>query len=98
MGEVDELDDAVDEGVAERHKGEDQAVGQADDLGLEELFRSEKEDTEDLEHREREDACHRRAESHGRVGASIVTSDAVPERTSGRAVMARPDRNSMTDR
>ena len=55
VGEVDELDDAVDEGVAERHEGEDQAVREADDLGLEELLRAEDDDPEDLEQRERED-------------------------------------------
>ena len=46
VGEVDELDDAVDEGVAKRHEGEDHPVRQADDLGLEELLRTEHDDAE----------------------------------------------------
>ena len=58
MGEVDELDDAVDEGVAERHEGEDQTVRDPDHLGLEELFRAEDDDTEDLEQCEGDDASH----------------------------------------
>ena len=98
MGEVDELDDAVDEGVAERHEGEDQAVGQADDLGLEELLSAEEDDTEDLERREREDAFQGRAShGHGRVGASILRRDAGPGRTSGRAADGPPRHGTRWD-
>ena len=70
MGEVDELDDAVDERVAEGHEGEDQAVREADDLRLEERFRSEDEDAHHLEDKEREDRSKCRSRCHGSVSAS----------------------------
>ena len=70
MGEVDELDDAVDEGVAEGHEGEDQAVGQADDLGLEERFRAEDEDADDLEDRGTRGSLEQRCSMPRSVNAS----------------------------
>ena len=38
VGEIDELDDAVDEGVPQGHEGEDQAIRDADDERLDELI------------------------------------------------------------
>ncbi len=38
MGEVDEFDDAVDEGITEGDEGEDQSVAKADDERLDELI------------------------------------------------------------
>ena len=56
VGEVDELDDPVDEGVAERDQGEDQTVGHADHFGLEKLLGPGDQDANHLEGREQGDA------------------------------------------
>ena len=93
VGEVDELDDAVDEGVAERHQGEDQAVGEADDLGLEELLRGRRRGRRPPG-RPRTRRCRSgRARSHGRSLPPVATNRRDRDRTrAGRT--ARPDRGT----
>jgi hypothetical protein len=99
VGEVDELQDSVDERVAERDERIDRAVRQPDDRDAEELRRlldqvDEKPGRDEAEQQEPDNACELRPASPGeelvggprlRLRALSIAQLSVPFKRAGRA-------------
>ena len=85
VGEVDELDDPVDQGVAERDQGEDQPIGHADHFGLEELLGPGDQDANHLEDQRTAAMPIRAPRDTVRQCLRVLDESARPETHAGRA-------------